>query len=65
MYYLFFVDDKGSVGMDMIFFDFLGILKGFYGINEILKIFFCVLNDVVLDYWVKCFDCLEVNYMGI
>lgn len=56
MYYLFFVDDKGLVGMDMIFFDFLNLLKGCYGIDSIFCVVFWVFSDVVFEYWFNCFE---------
>lgn len=46
----------------MIFFDFLGLFKGIKGINIIFCIFFCVKDDVVLDYWVLCFNEYVIDY---
>lgn len=64
-YHLFFADDKGSPATDMTFFDFPGVPKGLHGTNEISKTSFRVPSDKALTYWLKRFDRLEVQHIGI
>lgn len=56
MYYLYYGDEIGLLGIVLIFFEVLNMVKNYLLCNVIFSFSLCVLSDEVLYYWDKRFD---------
>lgn len=62
MYYLFYGDKIGSLGMELLFFEILLVGRIYCGMNVIIWIGLFVFLEDSLYYWKECFEKFDVKY---